>query len=461
MQTVQFQRNSAAASAVAAYYQHTPKLYVHSFGCQQNVNDGEKIAGVLCDIGFELCEKASQADMIVFNTCAVREHAEQRLFGNVGALKGLKQENPKLMIAVCGCMTQQKSVVDKFSKSYPFVDIVTGVNRIDTLPQLLCERIAKRRRVLQAPDDRPDIVEGMPLQRGCSFRAWLPIMYGCDNFCSYCIVPYVRGRERSRTSAEILEEFRGLVAQGYKDITLLGQNVNSYGKGLAEKTDFSDLLAMLDVVPGDYRLRFMTSHPKDATRKLIDTIAASKHVCHHLHLPVQSGSNEVLARMNRRYTVEDYLGLIRYAKEKIPDLTFSSDIIVGFPDETEADFEKTLELIQTVRYAQLFTFIYSKREGTRAASMPDHVTHEQKTARMARMLKIQDGIVEQLCAGLFGTQQCVLVEGPGREAGIMTGRLDNNMIVEFPCADASLAGTFRTVRIQAAKGAVLKGELLA
>ena len=459
MQTVQFQRNSNAASVVAAYYQHTPKLYVHSFGCQQNVNDGEKIAGVLCDIGFEMCKEISQADMIVFNTCAVREHAEQRVFGNVGALKALKEKNPKLIIVVCGCMTQQKSVVDKFRKSYPFVDIVTGVNRIDMLPQLLCERIARRRRVLETPDDRPDIVEGMPLQRGCSFRAWLPIMYGCDNFCSYCIVPYVRGRERSRTSAEILEEFRSLVAQGYKDITLLGQNVNSYGKGLAEKTDFSDLLAMLDAVPGDYRLRFMTSHPKDATHKLIDTIAASRHVCHHLHLPVQSGSNEVLARMNRSYTVEDYLSLIRYAKEKIPDLTFSSDIIVGFPDETEADFEKTLELIQTVRYAQLFTFIYSKREGTRAANMPDHVTHAQKTARMARMLKIQDDIVEQLCAGLFGTQQCVLVEGPGREPGIMTGRLDNNMIVEFPCEDASLAGTFRTVWIQAAKGAVLKGEL--
>ena len=459
MQKVQFERNSAAADVIAAYYRRTPKLYVHSFGCQQNVNDGEKIAGVLCDIGFSMCSKASDADMIVFNTCAVREHAEQRVFGNVGALKALKEENPKLMIAVCGCMTQQKSVVDKFRQSYPFVDIVTGVNKIDLLPKLLCDRIAKRRRVLQAPDDRPDIVEGMPLQRGCTFRAWLPIMYGCDNFCSYCIVPYVRGRERSRTSAEIMEEFRSLVAQGYKDITLLGQNVNSYGKGLEEKTDFSDLLALLDAVPGDYRLRFMTSHPKDATRKLIDTMAASKHICHHLHLPVQSGSDEVLARMNRSYTAENYLGLIRYAKERIPDMTFSSDIIVGFPDETEEDFEKTLELIRTVRYAELFTFIYSKREGTRAAAMPDHVTHAQKTARMARMLEIQDGIVAELCSSLLGTSQRVLVEGSGREAGIMTGRLDNNMIVEFPSTDESLAGTFCTVHIGAAKGAVLKGAL--
>ena len=256
-----------------------------------------------------------------------------------------------------------------------------------------------------------------------------------------------------------MEEFRSLVAQGYKDITLLGQNVNSYGKGLEEKTDFSDLLALLDAVPGDYRLRFMTSHPKDATRKLIDTMAASKHICHHLHLPVQSGSDEVLARMNRSYTAENYLGLIRYAKERIPDMTFSSDIIVGFPDETEEDFEKTLELIRTVRYAQLFTFIYSKREGTRAAAMPDHVTHAQKTARMARMLEIQDGIVAELCSSLLGTSQRVLVEGSGREAGIMTGRLDNNMIVEFPSTDESLAGTFCTVHIGAAKGAVLKGAL--
>ena len=256
-----------------------------------------------------------------------------------------------------------------------------------------------------------------------------------------------------------MEEFRGLVAQGYKDITLLGQNVNSYGKGLAEKTDFSDLLAMLDAVPGDYRIRFMTSHPKDATRKLIDTIAASKHICHHLHLPVQSGSDDVLARMNRSYTVENYLGLIRYAKEKIPDLTLSSDIIVGFPDETEEDFEKTLELIRAVRYTQLFTFIYSKRGGTRAASMPDHVTHAQKTARMARMLEVQDGIVAELCEGMLGQCQRVLVEGPGREAGIMTGRLDNNMIVEFPGADESLTGTFHTVQINSAKGAVLKGTL--
>ncbi len=416
MQTVQFERNSAAADIIAAYYRHPPKLYVHSFGCQQNVNDGEKIAGVLCDVGFSMCDRAADADMIVFNTCAVREHAEQRVFGNVGALKALKEENPKLMIAVCGCMTQQKSVVDKFRKSYPFVDIVTGVNKIDLLPKLLCDRISKRRRVLQAPDDRPDIIEGMPLQRGCSFRAWLPIMYGCDNFCSYCIVPYVRGRERSRTSAEIMEEFRGLVAQGYKDITLLGQNVNSYGKGLAEKTDFSDLLAMLDAVPGDYRIRFMTSHPKDATRKLIDTIAASKHICHHLHLPVQSGSDDVLARMNRSYTAEDYLSLIAYAKRRIPEMTFPA-ISSSASRRDGRGLLRHRGAHPRVEYMQLFTFIYSKRTGTAAASMPDPTPHKEKTQRIARVLAIQEQVVAKLGGAMVGRDQSRPGGRPGQGGG--------------------------------------------
>ena len=459
MEKLTYTHNADAAAVIAQAYDTPPLAYVRSYGCQQNVNDGEKIRGVLMDIGFGVCDSVEQADLILFNTCAVREHAEQRVFGNVGALKKLKEKNPRLIIGVCGCMAQQKHIVDKLRASYPYVDLVFGVDGIDRLPAMLVERLHRGKRYLETPVERNAVVEELPIRRDSGFRAWLPIMYGCDNFCTYCIVPYVRGRERSRTSAEIMEEFRGLVAQGYKDITLLGQNVNSYGKGLAEKTDFSDLLAMLDAVPGDYRIRFMTSHPKDATRKLIDTIAASKHICHHLHLPVQSGSDDVLARMNRSYTVENYLGLIRYAKEKIPDLTLSSDIIVGFPDETEEDFEKTLELIRAVRYTQLFTFIYSKRGGTRAASMPDHVTHAQKTARMARMLEVQDGIVAELCEGMLGQCQRVLVEGPGREAGIMTGRLDNNMIVEFPSADESLTGTFHTVQINSAKGAVLKGTL--
>ena len=459
MQTIHFVKNEAAAKVILDYYQDAPPTaFVHSFGCQQNVNDGEKILGVLVNAGYGRAAAPEEADLIIFNTCAVREHAEQRVFGNVGALKKLKEQNPRLMIAVCGCMAQQKQIVEKFKASYPFVDIVFGVNAIDNLPQLIAQRITGHKRVMQMPVERTEIVEEMPIQRGSSFRAWLPIMYGCDNFCTYCIVPYVRGRERSRKSADILAEFRGLLAEGYRDITLLGQNVNSYGKGLDEGLDFADLLALLDKEPGDYRIRFMTSHPKDATKKLIDTIAAGTHLSHHLHLPVQSGSNEILDKMNRRYTVESYLDLMDHAKERVPDMTYSSDIIVGFPGETEEDFEKTMELIRRVEYMQLFTFIYSKRSGTKAAEMPDATPHEEKAARIGRIVALQDEIVARLTQKLVGQVQRVLVESEGRTPGVLTGRLDNNMIVEF--AQKAPLGQFAHVRITGAKGAVLKGELV-
>lgn len=459
MQTIHFVKNEAAVNVILDYYQDAPPTaFVHSFGCQQNVNDGEKILGVLVNAGYGRAAAPEDADLIIFNTCAVREHAEQRVFGNVGALKKLKEQNPKLMIAVCGCMAQQKQIVEKFKASYPFVDIVFGVNAIDTLPQLIAQRITGHKRVMQMPVERTEIVEEMPIQRGSSFRAWLPIMYGCDNFCTYCIVPYVRGRERSRKSADILTEFRQLLAEGYRDITLLGQNVNSYGKGLEEGLDFADLLAMLDKEPGDYRIRFMTSHPKDATKKLIDTIAGGTHISHHLHLPVQSGSNEILEKMNRRYTVESYLALMDYAKERVPDMTYSSDIIVGFPGETEEDFEKTMELIRRVEYMQLFTFIYSKRSGTKAAEMPDGTPHEEKAARIGKIVALQDEIVARLTGALVGSVQRVLVEGAGRTPGVLTGRLDNNMIVEF--SEEAPLGQFADVRITGAKGAVLKGELV-
>lgn len=458
MQTIHFVKNETAAKVILDYYQDAPPTaFVHSFGCQQNVNDGEKILGVLVNAGYGRAAAPEEADLIIFNTCAVREHAEQRVFGNVGALKKLKEQNPRLMIAVCGCMAQQKQIVEKFKASYPFVDIVFGVNAIDNLPQLIAQRITGHKRVMQMPVERTEIVEEMPIQRGSSFRAWLPIMYGCDNFCTYCIVPYVRGRERSRKSADILAEFRGLLAEGYRDITLLGQNVNSYGKGLDEGLDFADLLALLDKEPGDYRIRFMTSHPKDATKKLIDTIAAGTHLSHHLHLPVQSGSNEILDKMNRRYTVEGYLDLMDYAKERVPDMTYSSDIIVGFPGETEEDFEKTMELIRRVEYMQLFTFIYSKRSGTKAAEMPDATPHEEKAARIGKIVALQDEIVARLTQKLVGQVQRVLVESEGRTPGVLTGRLDNNMIVEF--AQKAPLGQFANVRITGAKGAVLKGEL--
>ena len=433
MEYKKYEHNAQAAALVGSHYDTPPLAYVHSYGCQQNVNDGERIKGVLVDIGYGLCDNPEDADLILFNTCAVREHAEQRVFGNVGALKGLKEKKPGLIIGLCGCMANQKQVVEKLRRSYPYVDLVFGVDGIDTLPGLLARKLEQRGRILLEPAQRPVIVEGIPIRRESEFRAWLPIMYGCDNFCTYCIVPYVRGRE--------------------------GQNVNSYGKGLdeGEKMDFSDLLNLLCAVPGDYHIRFMTSHPKDASRKLIDTIAAQPHLCKHLHLPVQCGSDRLLARMNRHYTVEHYLDLIEYARARVPGITFSSDIIVGFPGETEEDFQGTLDLIRRVGYMQLFTFIYSRREGTPAAGYPDPTPRSEKTGRMARLLKTQDEIAMALVKAQVGQTVRVLVEGFGRAEGTLTGRLDNNLTVEF-AGEPALLGQYASVRLTGARATVLLGE---
>ena len=453
-----FEHNSYAAQLVRESYDTPPLAFVHSYGCQQNVNDGERIKGVLVDIGYGLCDKPEDADLILFNTCAVREHAEQRVFGNVGALKGLKEKKHGLIIGLCGCMANQKHVVEKLRQSYPYVDLVFGVDGIDTLPQLIAQKLQKHKRVLLEPAQRPVIVENIPIRRESEFRAWLPIMYGCDNFCTYCIVPYVRGREKSRKPGDILAEFRGLVEAGYKEITLLGQNVNSYGKGLEHPIDFADLLNLLCEVPGDYQIRFMTSHPKDASRKLIDTIAAQEHLCKHIHLPVQSGSDRLLKEMNRHYNVAQYMDLIRYAKEKIPGVTFSSDIIVGFPGEMEEDFAATLDLIREVGYMQLFTFIYSKRAGTPAAKLPDPTTHAEKAARMDRLLKTQEEFAFAATAAMAGRTVRVLVEAAGRNEGTVNGRLDNNLVVEFK-APETLIGQWADVHITGSRAALLVGEL--
>ena len=453
-----YTHDAASAAAIAAAYDEPPLAYVRSYGCQQNVNDGEKIRGVLLDCGFGITDSAENADLILFNTCAVREHAEQRVFGNVGALKRLKEKNPRLMIGLCGCMAQQPHIVEKVRSSYPYVDLVFGVDGIDTLPALIAQRLGQKKRVLQTPVERNAVVEAVPIRRDSGFRAWLPIMYGCDNFCTYCIVPYVRGRERSRLPEDVLKEFTQLVQAGYKEITLLGQNVNSYGKGLEVPVDFADLLNMLCAVPGDYQIRFMTSHPKDASHKLIDTIAAQPKLCKHLHLPVQCGSDRLLQQMNRHYTIEQYLELIEYARKTVPGITFSSDIIVGFPGETEEDFVKTLELVQKVGYMQLFTFIYSKRTGTKAAELPDPTPRKEKTDRMSRLLKVQDEIAMALVKGQVGQTVQVLVEGYGRSEGTLSGRLDNNLTVEFT-ADPALLGQYALVRLTGARATVLLGEL--
>lgn len=458
MQYQDFTEMDRSIDVISNYYNSTPSAYVHSFGCQQNVNDGEKIKGVLLQIGYNLTASAKKADLIIFNTCAVREHAQQRVYGNIGALKPLKAANPRLLIAVGGCMVQQKDVVDKLKKSYPYVDIVFGVNAIDQLPGLIASRIGNKKRMLMEPTERFDVVEDIPIHRDSKFKAWLPIMYGCDNFCSYCIVPFVRGRERSRTPEDILAEFRSLIQSGYKEITLLGQNVNSYGKGLETKIDFADLLAMLAQEEGDFRLRFMTSHPKDASRKLVDTMAAHDKICKNLHLPVQSGSDRILTQMNRKYDVAQYENLIEYAKETVPEMTFSSDIIVGFPGETEEDFEQTVELVKRMGYIQLFTFIFSKRNGTQAALLPDETPRELKAARLNRLVDIQEEITMDKIASFKDRQYRVLVEGEGREDGQLTGRLDNNLLVEF-VGDNALIGQFVMVQITGSKGVYLQGNL--
>ena len=447
MEKLTYTHNDAAAKVLAAFYETPPLAYVRSYGCQQNVNDGEKIKGVLQDVGYGLCDNVEHADLILFNTCAVREHAEQRVFGNVGALKKLKEQNPRLMIGVCGCMAQQEHIVEKLRQSYPYVDLVFGVDGIDRLPAMLAERIRKGKRYLEKPAERNAVVEELPIRRDSGFRAWLPIMYGCDNFCTYCIVPYVRGRERSREPAAILAEFRQLVEQGYKEITLLGQNVNSYGKDLGTGYDFADLLAEIDRIDGDYWVRFMSSQPKDATPKLFDTMAASRHVTHQLHLPVQSGNDRVLRAMNRPYTRAGYLELINYARKAMPDLVLTSDIIIGFPGETEAEAMDTVSLINEVHFDALFTFIFSPRPGTPAAKLDDPTPREEKQTWFDALCNAQNAISAEKHAAYIGRTVRVLVEGESDDADWpLSARTEGNRLVRMK-GDKSLIGMFTTAKI--------------
>ena len=460
MEKLTYTHNADAAAVIAQTYDTPPLAYVRSYGCQQNVNDGEKIRGVLMDIGFGVCDSVEQADLILFNTCAVREHAEQRVFGNVGALKKLKEKNPRLIIGVCGCMAQQKHIVDKLRASYPYVDLVFGVDGIDRLPAMLVERLHRGKRYLETPVERNAVVEELPIRRDSGFRAWLPIMYGCDNFCTYCIVPYVRGRERSRDPQRILDEVRQLVDEGYKDITLLGQNVNSYGKDLGLDMDFADLLKACNDIPGDFLLRFMTSHPKDATQKLFETMAACDKVAPCLHLPVQAGNDRVLKAMNRRYTAEQYLDQIRRLRELIPDIVLTSDIIVGFPGETTEEFEDTLKLIEAVRYDALFTFIYSPREGTPAAKMEDVLTKEEKSANFQRLLARQNAISAEKHAAYVGKTLRVLVDGRNDDGKhTLTARTDGGRLVHLDGGE-ELIGGFYSCRITGSSNWALFGEIV-
>lgn len=436
-----------------------PLAYIHTYGCQQNVSDSEKIKGMLSKAGFEFVEGPDDADFILFNTCAVREHAEDRVFGNVGALKKIKKKHPQIMIAVCGCMMEQKHIAERMYNSFPFVSLVFGTHSLQNFPELYYRALFSGKRVYERDNDDKKIYEGIPIKRDGTFKGWLPIMYGCDNFCTYCIVPYVRGRERSRKSADVISEAKELINSGYKDITLLGQNVNSYGKGLEEDITFAKLLGEIDKIPGDYWLRFMTSHPKDCSKELIDTIASGEHISTHLHLPFQSGSDRILKKMNRHYDRKKYLEIINYAKEKIPNLSLTSDIIVGFPGETYEDFKETLSLIREVEFTSLFTFIYSPRVGTPAAKMDDPIPAEEKSKWFQELLAVQEEIAAKRCASMVGKKEKILVESVNKKNNKLQCRNSGNIIVECD-GDENLIGTFQTAEITEARNWILKGKLI-
>ena len=450
---------AAYCREIRAYWEAsgiTPRAFVDTYGCQQNEADSEKIRGMLAQCGYVMAEDEEGADVIVLNTCAIREHAEQRVYGNVGALVHTKRRHPGQKIFLCGCMMGQEHVVKKIRESYRHVDGVFNPHQLWRFPELLKSVLDNGKRVFATEDSPGSIAEGLPLQRKAGVKAWVSIMYGCNNFCSYCIVPYVRGRERSRKPEDILAEVRDLLAHGIRDITLLGQNVNSYGKDLGLGVDFADLLAQIAALPGDFWLRFMTSHPKDATKKLFDTMAASPKIAKQFHLPVQSGNDRVLKEMNRRYTRAQYLSLVDYGRQVMPELVLTSDIIVGFPGETEAEFEDTLSLIEQVRYDALFTFIYSPRKGTPAATMPDPVSRQEKNRWFDRLVAAQNRISEEIHRSYEGKTMRVLVDGT--EDGLLTARTEGGRLVRFS-GDEGLVGQFVLVEITGHNTWSLTGRL--
>jgi len=432
-----------------------PAAFVDTYGCQQNEADSERLRGYLAAMGYGFTDREDEADVILINTCAIREHAEQRVLGNVGALVHTKRRRPGQIICLCGCMVQEKHVEEKIRASYRHVDLVFGPHALWRFPELFYRVRSRRGRVFETPDEAGSIAEGIPVVRQNGVKAWVSIMYGCNNFCSYCIVPYVRGRERSRDPETILEEIRCLVDEGYKDITLLGQNVNSYGKDLAQPMDFADLLSQAAAIPGDFLLRFMTSHPKDASQKLFETMGANPKIAPHFHLPFQAGSDRVLAVMNRRYTREKYLDQVRRLREQVPDIVLTSDVIVGFPGETDEEFEDTMTLIEEVRFDALFTFIYSPRKGTPAAEMPDPMSRENKLANFQRLVERQDQISGEKHAAYIGKTVRCLVDGADEKG--LTARTPGNRLVHF-AGERELIGSFVDVAVTAANKWSLFGE---
>lgn len=450
----------SVAELTARWPEGKPLAFVDTYGCQQNEADSERIRGYLEKMGFGFTDSEEEARIIVINTCAIREHAEQRVFGNVGALVHVKRRHPDTLICLCGCMAQQPHVAKKLRESYRHVDLVFGPHALWKFPEMVHGLLTRRGRTFSVEDEAGSIAEGIPVVRQDNIKAWVSIMYGCNNFCSYCIVPYVRGRERSRRPEDILAEVRQLVSEGYKDITLLGQNVNSYGRDLAEPVDFSDLLEQVNAIPGDFLIRFMTSHPKDATQKLFETMARCEKVAPMLHLPFQAGNDRILRVMNRRHTRAEYLEKIKALKALIPDITLTSDIIVGFPGETTAEFEDTLRVLEEVRFDALFTFIFSPRQGTPAAEMDDPMPREEKLANFNRLTALQDRISEEKHAAYVGkTVRCLLDGLSDDERYDLTGRTPGNRLVRV-VGDPSALGQFRDVKITGANKWSLFGELV-
>ena len=455
----QLQVQFSYCDKIAAIWQaegRTPTAYVETYGCQQNEADSEKLRGYLVQSGYAIVQEAEGADVVIMNTCAIREHAEQRVFGNLGALTHTKRRHPSQKIFLCGCMAGETKVSDRIKHSYPHVDGVFSTHHLWQFPEILYNVLTRKKRQFYVVDEPGSIAEGIPQVRDSKLKAWVSIMYGCNNFCTYCIVPYVRGRERSRQPEDILTECRALIESGIKEITLLGQNVNSYGKDLQNGMDFADLLDTIAQIPGEFLIRFMTSHPRDASRKLFDTMAKHPKIAKQLHLPFQSGSSRVLKAMNRHYDREKYLETVAYAKSVMPDLVLTSDVIVGFPGETEEEFEETISLIQQVHYDSLFTFIFSPRTGTPAASMDDPTPKEEKNRRFDKLCAVQNSISEEIHNGYIGKTLRCLVDGKDKE--LLTARTEGGRLVRFQGCD-NLIGTYQNLTITGATTWSLTGEL--
>lgn len=438
------------------------RVFVQTFGCQQNEADSERLVGSALSLGYEKASALQDADLIIYNTCAVREHAELKALSKTGQLKHIKAANPELLVGLWGCMVSQEHRVSDIKNKYPYVDFVAGTNMLHRLPEILCDVMVNHRRRYYVEDTDGVIVEGVPVERDSDIKAWLSIMYGCDNFCTYCVVPHVRGRERSRTSDEVLKEARSLISGGCREITLLGQNVNSYGKGLSEDCSFAELLHRVASIDGDYLVRFMTSHPKDVSDELIEVMRTHERVARHFHLPVQSGNDRILAKMNRKYTREDYLRVVEKLRRAMPDITLTTDIIVGFPGETEEEFEDTLSLVREVGYDSIFAFIYSPRKGTPAADMDDPISYEEKTERFGRLMQLHHENMVKLNESYVGKTLRVLCETPnGSVSGEYFGRSSGNKLIRFtaPSGEA-LYGQFVEVEITHAGDVQLSGKAL-